>query len=217
MEDKNANTSNAAKPTDPNDRLVILGTHFHDAILQQNVWAGEVVKRWINRGKVPDEQITPNGVDLTVDKIFQQRGNVVLTKSKSRTDKGTLWEVPVQNTIAGLAGKEGWVLDTGYYTVQWAEHICIPRNAIGLLSPRSTLLRTCATIYGAVWDRGYHGIGQSGLHLFDIILLERGTPLAQICFLEASIGDKVYDGQYQGENVDATKEEEEEENNKEKE
>ena len=216
MEDKNANTSNAQKPMDPtDDGILIPGTHFHDAILQQNVWAGKVVKKWINYGEVPDERVTPNGVDLTVDIVFEQRGNVVLTKDKRDTKKGMLRALAPES-IAGLHNP-GWFLPPGYYTVRWVEHICIPHNAIGLLSPRSTLLRTCATIYGAVWDRGYRGIGESGLHVFNHLLLERGTALAQICFLEASVGDKIYDGQYQGENVDAAKEEENSKENKEEE
>lgn len=217
MEDKNANTSNSRKPTDPIDELITIpGTHFQAAILQENVWAGEVVKKWINHGNIPDEQVTPNGVDLTVDKVLQQRGNVVLTKEKEdiNSSKGMLWKMQLKDDIVGLPGREGWILEPGYYIVQWAEHIHIPPHAIGLLSPRSTLIRTCATIYGAVWDRGYHGFGQSGLHIFDYLLLEKGTALAQMCFIEASVGGKLYDGQYQseGENVDAS---EEKENNKE--
>lgn len=184
-------------------------------VLQKNVWAGEAVAKWINRGNVLDEQIKPNGVDLIVDKVLQQRGNVILAKEKKDTRKGVLWDIPIQFNVAGLSNRGGWVLEPGYYTVQWAEYIQIPHNAIGLLSPRSTLLRTCATIYGAIWDRGYHGIGQSGLHVFDYLLLERGTPLAQMCFIGASIGNKTYNGQYQGENVDAPKEKEKETPNQE--
>ena len=238
MEDKNEKTTNAQESTDPPTKCIHCGrsvglfdykrrtkdgivclscdttvtVNVPDFVLQSNVWAGEVVRKWINRGEVPDEQVTPNGVDLTIDKLLQQRGNVVLTKKKEDTDKGMLWAMPYRNDLVGMPGKEGWIIEPGYYTVQWAEHICIPSNAIGLLSPRSTLLRTCATVYGAVWDRGYHGIGQSGLHVFDYMILERGTALAQMCFIEASIGDKLYNGQYQneGENVNAAKKEEEE-------
>lgn len=212
MEDENEKTTNEPKPMAPIDGWISTRMHIPAAILQKNVWAGEVVRAWINRGNIPDEQVTPNGVDLTAGRIFRQRGNVVLTKEKKNTHKGVLWEVPIRDDLAGLPpDSEGWILDPGYYTVEWAEHICIPPNAIGLLSPRSTLLRTCATIYGAVWDRGYHGVGQSGLHLFDYLLLERGTALAQMCFIEASAGDRLYNGQYQGlgENVNATQKEEE--------
>lgn len=208
MEDENEKTMNTQKPTDPTREDVYMRISVPDVVLQSNVWAGEVVRKWINRGKVPDEQVTPNGVDLTVNRIFKQRGNVILARKKEDSSKGALWEIPTLHNIAGLSNKEGWILDPGFYTVQWAEHICIPSNAIGLLLPRSTLVRTCATIYGAVWDRGYHGVGQSGLHLFDYMILERGTALAQMFFIEASVGDKLYDGQYQneGEIVDASKE-----------
>ncbi len=174
-------------------------------LLQKAVWSGEEISSWINNGDLHENQIQPNGIDLTIDKVFVQRGNVKLCRDKHSTDKGVLIEVePLR--IAGIK-ERGWFLESGYYTIQWAEEIQIPPNAIGLLSPRSTLLRTCATIYGAVWDKGYHGIGQSGLHIFDSVLIERGTRMAQMLFIEAAMDQTTYEGQYQGENIAKEKKE----------
>lgn len=168
-------------------------------LLQKAVWTGKDVSKWINQSDLHSYQIQPNGVDLTVDRIFVQRGNVILGRNEHVTNEGTLIEIePIP--VAGLKNT-GWFLNAGYYTIQWAEGIQIPLSAIGLLSPRSTLLRTCATIYGAVWDRGYHGIGQSGLQIFDSMLIERFTRLAQVIFIEAMTDQSSYKVIYQGENI----------------
>lgn len=202
MEDKKEKVSSKPKRMDPIDDSVTIRIREPDLVLSTAVWSGKHMKNYINLGDIPDDRVTPNGVDLSIDKLFRQRGNVILTVNKHETDKGVLWEMTTRNNIAGLSGKEGWMVSPGYYTVQWAEHIGIPTDAIGLLLPRSTLLRTCATIYGAVWDRGYRGVGQSGFHVFDYLMLERGTPLAQMIFIKATDWGNLYDGQYQGENID---------------
>lgn len=170
-------------------------------VLQQAVWSGKQMVPYINDGDVKEEQITPNGIDFTIDKVFRQMGSVVLAEDKNFLDKGMLIPISPQDNIYGLA-PNSWFLNAGYYTIQWKEKITIPANCIGLLIPRSTLLRTCATVYTAVWDRGYEGKGQSGLHLFEPTGIQRGTRLAQMIFIEAKMdGSLLYDGQYQHEGL----------------
>lgn len=200
MEDEKGKNSKTPKPMEQVDSI-LLKIRDQDLVLSTAVWSGKHMKNYFNLGDIPDDRVTPNGIDLAVDKLFHQRGNVTLRKDKKKTDKGMLWEMPIRNNISGLSGSEGWIINPGYYTIQWAEHIGIPTDAIGLLFPRSTLLRTCATIYTAVWDRGYSGVGQSGFHAFDYLILERGTPLAQMIFIKATDWGETYDGQYQGENI----------------
>ena len=174
-------------------------------IMQQAVWSGKRMVPFINDGELQPEQITPNGIDFTVDKVFRQMSNVVLANDDypEFTDKGSLGEMLPSDNIYGFP-PDSWFLQAGYYTIQWAEKIEVPPNCIGLLIPRSTLLRTCATVYTAVWDRGYKGIGQSGLQVFSAMGIQRGTRLAQMIFIEAVMdGSLLYEGQYQGENLDA--------------
>lgn len=150
---------------------------------------------------IDHEQVQPNGIDLKVDKIFIQNLGPTLATKKEDMDPGMLVEI-IPEDITGLPlNTEGWFLEHYYYVVEWKELICIPKNAVGLLSPRSTLLRLGGTIVGAVWDRGYEGKGRSGLILGTPMIIQRGARLAQMIFIDAQEDDKVYDGQYQFEQM----------------
>ena len=164
------------------------------------VWSGEAMKLYINMGNLKPEQIQPNGIDLTADKILVPIGGSVLSEIKENCVRKCELEETPPIEYAGIANK-GWFLNAGYYVVEWTEVIKIPPDAVGLLSPRSTLLRLGGTICGAVWDRGYHGKGRSGLILYNHLLFERGTRLAQMIFIDASGVGKTYDGQYQHEQL----------------
>lgn len=170
-----------------------------------SVWTGKRMERHftrLDRRYLREEQIQPNGIDLTVDKILIQPLGPTLAVKKEHNNYGTLMEVPLTD-IAGIPPQNrSWFLNPGYYIVEWTEIIEIPKNVIGLLSPRSTLLRMGGTIFGAVWDRGYKGKGQSGMYLHVSFLLEHQARLAQIIFIDAQEDEQLYDGQYQGEGLE---------------
>ena len=54
-------------------------------ILQQAVWTGAQMVPWIDGGEVSKDQITPNGIDLTADKVFKCMGNTILPTKEVRT------------------------------------------------------------------------------------------------------------------------------------
>ena len=163
------------------------------------VWSGKAMKPYINEGKLDPEQIQPNGIDLTVDKIFIVIGGSVLSCVPDLNERSELSEYH-DGHLHGLR-KTGWFLSPGYYVIEWTEVVRIPDNAIGLLSPRSTLLRIGGWVCGAVWDRGYHGKGRSGLILHNHLLFEQGTRLAQMIFINATKTGETYNGQYQYEQL----------------
>lgn len=181
-------------------------TEYHPS-----VWTGKNMNEFLchiskKKGRVthtplPAEQIQPNGIDLTVDKVFHQTQGPTLTKNKHFIDEGYLLSLPPSD-LAGLPDDtQGWFLESHYYVIEWAETIHVPKNAIGLIFPRSTLLRLGGTICTAVWDRGYKGKGRSGLFLGAPMLLQRGTRLGQIIFIDAQEDEQLYEGTYQGENI----------------
>ncbi len=165
--------------------------------------SGHTKRRGLSVYDVIDaEQVQPNGIDLRVDRIFTQKIGPTLAAKKEHTDPGMLLEIQPED-LAGLPpGNQSWFLDQIYYVVEWKETITIPKNAIGLLSPRSTLLRLGGTIVGAVWDRGYEGKGRSGLILGTPMLIQRGARLAQMIFIDAQEDDYLYEGQYQFEQME---------------
>lgn len=175
------------------------GTLDMDMEILGPVWSGKAMKPYINEGKLRSDQIQPNGIDLTVDKIFIVINEGILSSHSRPYDQVELEEYKP----TGFHGirERGWFLRPGYYLVEWTEKVRIPDNAIGLISPRSTLIRFGGTIHGALWDRGYFGKGRSGLILYHNLLLEQGIRLAQMIFINATTGDKTYDGQYQYEQL----------------
>jgi len=137
---------------------------------------------------VDDEQVQPNGVDLTVGDVLEQvEPGHVGTEGKT-----------VGSREPVTADGDTFRLDSGGYILQYAETIAVPENHVGFLYPRSTLLRNSCMLNTAVWDAGYEGRGEGLLQVHHPIRIERGARVAQFVLAEAS-HDDVYDGSYQGE------------------
>jgi len=140
---------------------------------------------------VDDEQIQPNGVDLTLDDVLEQ-----VEPGRVGTDGKTVGERESVETDDGV-----FCLDRGGYILQYAETIAIPEEHVGFLYPRSTLMRNSCMLNTAVWDAGYEGRGEGLLQVHHPIRLERGARVAQLV-LSSADHDDVYDGTYQGERTE---------------
>ena len=141
-------------------------------------------------GAVCEEQIQPNGVDLTLDAVFEQT-------SPGRIGCG-------EKTIGDrreLDPNEGtYELSPGGYLVRYGERIHIPEDHIGFLYPRSSLLRNSCMLDTAVWDAGYEGRGEGLLEVYHDIALVSGACIAQLVLADADhVGE--YDGSYHRENL----------------
>jgi dUTP pyrophosphatase len=140
-----------------------------------------------------DVQRQQAGIDLTVDKVerFTEAGRIDFDNS----------------TREIAAGKEphGDKLEGGTsYRITYNEKVSVPENAIGLVFPRSSLMRNGCHLVTAVWDPGYEGRGQGLLEVLNPrgVVLTENARVGQLVFFrlenEASEG---YDGRYQGENI----------------
>ena len=137
---------------------------------------------------VADEQVQPNGVDLTAAAVLEQvEPGRVGTDGKRVGDR-----VPV------APDDDVVELEPGGYVLQYAETIAVPEGHVGFLYPRSTLMRNSCMLNTAVWDAGYEGRGEGLLQVHHPIRIERGARVAQFVLAAAS-HDAVYDGSYQGE------------------
>lgn len=137
-------------------------------------------------------QLTPNGIDLTLQKVekFTDSGCIDFT-NEQRVLPPTQ-EIPFTNQ---------WVnLSPGCYKVTFNEIVTIPPDTIALARPRSSLLRSGATIESAVWDAGFHGVSISLLVVYNSygISLQRNARLIQLFFVKMSRkAQKTYQGIYQ--------------------
>lgn len=107
----------------------------------------------------PEKQIQPTGVDLTVDKIekLDRRGIIDFGNEKRKIPEGR--EVPLQRSENG----NYWRLEEGIYRFTTNEKVEIPKDALGIGMPRSSLLRCGAGLDFAFWDPGFVGKSQANL------------------------------------------------------
>ena len=142
-----------------------------------------------------DQQIQPNGVDLSLYSVqaFQSGGQLGFTSADR-----------VLPQLTPIDFIEGWVnLPQGQYLVTFNEIVHLPVEVMALGRPRSSLLRMAVSVGTAVWDAGYNGRSQSLLIVYnpDGVRLARNARLLQLVFFEIEGGTHAYDGFFQNENM----------------
>ncbi|AWB27214.1 deoxyuridine 5'-triphosphate nucleotidohydrolase [Halococcoides cellulosivorans] len=147
-------------------------------------------------GDLTDEQVQPNGVDLRIEGVFEpdEPGRIGVDGKHVAERR----EIEPRETD----GRAVYHLDPGGYVVTYEDRIAIPDEHVGLLLPRSSLLRNGATLETAVWDAGYEGRGEGLLIAHHPIEIERGARIGQLIVAEAEHSG-TYDGSYQGERIEA--------------
>ena len=150
---------------------------------------------------VTDEQVQPNGVDLTLEGIFEQHepGRIGVD-GKEIGDRQRRREHVVES-FGAAERTDPYYLPPGGYVARYAEIVRIPEGHVGFIYPRSSLMRNSCMLDTAVWDAGYEGRGEGLLEVYHDIEIERGARIAQLVFAEAD-HEETYEGSYQGENVD---------------
>ena len=147
-----------------------------------------------------DEQVQPNGVDLTLDAVFEQREPGRIGRGgKEIGDRQPRHADPTSDEAETNDG-DTYYLPPGGYVVRYAEAVAIPEEHVGFIYPRSSLLRNSSMLNTAVWDAGYEGKGEGLLQVHHDIEIERGARIAQIVFADAD-HEGTYEGSYQRENL----------------
>lgn len=143
-----------------------------------------------------EEQVQPNGVDLTLREVtlLQSAGKIAVKDS--------------QRLVSALAplvfNGLGFIdLTAGAYIITYNEIIHLPKNIMALATPRSSLLRCGVTINTAVWDAGYSGRSQSLMVVYNPqgFRVQRNARILQLVFLRLTQETEGYQGAYQGENI----------------
>jgi len=143
------------------------------------------------------QQVQPNGVDLTVKEIalLSSPGSLNL-KNEARVLSSTSPLV-----FDGLGGID---LLPGCYLVTHNEVVNLPKNIMALAMPRSSLLRCGVSIHNAVWDAGYSGRSQSLMVVYNSqgFRLYKNARVVQLVFFRLSHEvAEGYKGMFQGENI----------------
>lgn len=161
------------------------------------------LKKLVEDGLIRDApnialQLQPNGVELTLSSVerFTEAGRLAFDNTE-RVNAPTE-SIPFD--------EDGWAyLPQGAYVVRFNEVVSIPRGYGALAKPRSSLLRSGATLHTAVWDAGYVGRGMSLLTVYNPhgFWLKRNARIVQlVLFVLDGEADEVYRGEYLGEGVE---------------
>jgi dUTP pyrophosphatase len=160
------------------------------------VMPGHELIKYINNLKDKTIKEQPGGVDLTIKEVykFKSYGKLYFLER----------ELPLTEKVEPEGGY--WLLKAGAYKIVFTETVAVPKNAVGLCFPRSTLLRCGADLRCAVWDPGYYGSGEALLYIFNSygLLIEVGARVGQLIFIKLTYKPhKLYKGAYLGENIDS--------------
>ena len=132
------------------------------------------------------------GFDLTVRDILKLEDNGILDFDNTKR------HIPEHSKITPEDGM--WILKPGGYLVRYNEVVEVPLNAIGIVLPRSSLMRIGGTICSALWDPGYKGRGVGLLIVHAKITIHQDARIAQIVFIKTMEKTKEgYSGEYQNE------------------
>jgi dUTP pyrophosphatase len=147
-------------------------------------------------------QLQPCGLDLTLKRVLKplSAGRLDLDNSQRRTPSTSV--IPFQPSKSSPNNRQldSLHLEPGVYLIEFNETVEVPLNKMGVLFPRSSLWRSCATFTAGVVDSGYRGVlgGQlSVLNPFGLDLV-RDARMVQIVFGEMAGPVEGYRGEYQG-------------------
>ncbi|MFA5097164.1 MAG: deoxyuridine 5'-triphosphate nucleotidohydrolase [Candidatus Margulisiibacteriota bacterium] len=103
-----------------------------------------------------DKQLTQNGFDLTVEKIFEFTGRgAVDFSNRERALPECREMMPEKGAPEDPFG--WWHLKKGAYKVRTNETVNIPNDLMGFAFTRTTLLRAGAFTQNGIWDAGFCG------------------------------------------------------------
>lgn len=139
-----------------------------------------------------EKQKQVNGFDLSVQEIYSIIGEGAIDFDNSKRILPEYQPLEMEN-------KEYWQLTPGSYVIRYNEIVSVPLNAVGIIQPRSTLLRMGAHVVGAWWDSGYSGRGQGLLITTQNIKVYKNARVAQIVFILSKKVQSGYEGKYQNE------------------
>lgn len=172
--------------------------------------SGEFVARHLSPhdgSELDEEQIQPNGVDLTIDKILEHDGKAYMTDDeyiKPNRVEAPMAEIDnLQYSVCeDMSSDWAYELEPGGYVVVYDEEILkIPDDHVGFVWPRSRFLRVSSHLTSAVWDTGYSGRGEGALIITQPMYVDPNMAVGQMTFARAS-NFQSYEGSHQGERTD---------------
>lgn len=151
------------------------------------------------------EGIQQQGVDVrikNVSKVVMDYGcGYVPAKGKTVAPKSIIEPIIEPSTIQTEYDTCEWMLQPGYYEVEFEEGCKIPNNIAMYFKTRSSLVRCGAEIISGQFDAGFETENMGAYLKVNLpIIIEKGARVAQAILTETyEVGtDQLYNGQWQG-------------------
>ncbi|MFO8053215.1 MAG: deoxyuridine 5'-triphosphate nucleotidohydrolase [Candidatus Omnitrophota bacterium] len=141
-----------------------------------------------------EKQLTPNGIDLTVDTVskFLEAGSLDFSNKERIIPKA-------EEVVAGKKNPEDkygwWNLSPGSYKIKTNEVVNLPNDLTALAFSRTSILRMgCFSAHG-VWDAGFSGKGEFILSVLNPagVKIKENARVCQLIFFKTKKTTK-YDG-----------------------
>ena len=150
----------------------------------------EEIKKLIEEKKIVEDfinldiQLTPNGFDLTVEKIFKFTSPGAIDFSNKERVIAEVEKILPQKRRGEKFG--WWSLAQGAYKIRTNESLNLPSNLVALGFPRTSLLRNGVFIQNGVWDAGFSGRSEFILVVENPlgVKIKENARLVQIVFLK---------------------------------
>lgn len=159
-----------------------------------HILSGDEISKLVKQVEKLDssQQSQPAGFDVTFSKVYSY-SNSVHTIGVSKTENSILQEMTPSRD-------DYFDLGVGAFMLELNEITAIPKDAIGILLPRSTLLRNGIDVRTALFDPGYSGQPKVMLVCHRPLRLQRFSRIGQLILFRSDRDfPKLYNGRYQGE------------------
>ncbi len=142
-----------------------------------------------------DKQLTPNGFDVTLKKVYKITGSGCLDFSNKER------RMPESEEILPIKRKPDdehgwWHLEKGIYKIKTNEVFKMPLDLIAIAMPRSSLNRMGATVFTGFWDAGFEGRAELLLNVLNDkgIEIKENARIIQLAFLRMDKTKQGYNG-----------------------
>ena len=157
---------------------------LNDEQIRKLISENGLVKHYIDL----DKQLTPNGFDLTVEQIFKFAGKGQIGFTNEDRILPQLTEIIWENNSIDLS--------KGSYKIRSNKILNMPLDLVAIAMPRSSLLRSGATVTTGIWDAGFEGKSEFLLNVYNEagFCVKKNARLIQLLFMSTLAVKKGYAG-----------------------
>lgn len=159
--------------------------------------ADEIVEKGLLTDPLGFGEKAQIGYDLTICKITQMRPGAVIGRKKNKIPPYEEIQL-IHGCILNEEAVEYWHLFPGIYSLTFDQFCKLDSNHHARIVNRSSVQRAGGLIMSGVFDPGFQSQIGATLYVFEDIVIELHSRLAQFVVYE-NHASELYNGQYQGE------------------